>query len=238
MEAITMRAGVAVAAHVRLSCCCDLTRLCLLVASPAVQDLLFCAKHLFAAASTVRQGGQSLRASAAGSATAGLAITWECQRCSLTKMLCTYFFFSNRWLRASPCTLISLSKRRSHLPVSGRPSRPDALSLSCRVPRGSFPKSSRARSTPVLDFIVAVLVDWLPELSRHGAPRQRRTAEDVSGTSAASRTVRARPIAHPDHQPVLLLWARGMARSNDRTSHSPTTQTIRLDGLCRPARRT
>jgi hypothetical protein len=42
-------------------CCCDLTRLRLLVASPPVRDLLFFAKDLFVAARTVRHGLQSPR---------------------------------------------------------------------------------------------------------------------------------------------------------------------------------
>src|SRR5215469_9014499 len=90
MEAITMRAGVAVAAchaspalalaaqlvtrasaaptadgdvgfvrplhslHVRCPCCCVLTRLCLLVASMPVRDLLLFAKDLFVAAKNMR----------------------------------------------------------------------------------------------------------------------------------------------------------------------------------------
>jgi hypothetical protein len=41
----------------------------------------------------------------------------------------------------------------------GEPSLPDASSTPCLVPTDSFPKSFRARSTPVLGFIVAVSVD-------------------------------------------------------------------------------
>jgi hypothetical protein len=62
-------------------------------------------------------------------------------------------------LRVSPCTFISLSKRRSHLPVSGLPSRPDASSTPCRVPSGSFAKSLRAKSILVLGFMLVVFLE-------------------------------------------------------------------------------
>src|SRR6266702_4504328 len=57
------------------------------------------------------------------------------------KMRCAYLFLLNRSLHVSPCTLINLSRRRSHLPVAGRPSWPDSPSTPSREPSGSFPKS-------------------------------------------------------------------------------------------------